>query len=76
MQASGVYKQKNIAMLCHSTSTAPTHIKRVEPIDRSILLGLAPCAMRYRLFGCAIRAPADSPLIAERQSFYSVALFL
>lgn len=51
MQASGVYNKKNIAMLCHSTSTAPTHIKRVEPIDISILLGLAPCAMRYRLFG-------------------------
>lgn len=51
MQASGVYNKKNIAMLCHSTSTAPTHIKRVEPIEMDLLLGLMTCAMRYRLFG-------------------------
>ena len=60
MQASVVYKYKNIAMLCYSTSTAPTHLWRVEPIVSGLLLGLWPCATRYRLFGYAVRAPADS----------------
>ncbi len=61
-------------MLCHSTPTAPTHLMRVEPIVSGLLLGLWPCAMRYRLFGYAVRAPADSPLIVERQSFLTLPL--
>ena len=42
MQASVVYKYKNIAMLCYSTSTAPTHLMRVEPIDGVYCSGLRP----------------------------------
>ncbi|MBR3590783.1 MAG: hypothetical protein IKL43_07240, partial [Alistipes sp.] len=69
LRASSKAHQNKAATPPLNKSTVPTHLIRVEPIEGSLLLGLAPCAMRYRLFGFAVRAPADSPLIVERQSF-------
>ena len=50
-------------------SVGASHLMRVEPIEMTLLLDFV-CAIRYRLFDCVVRAPADSRKREGQKAFY------